>query len=218
MQEHRMVIEFRLTRRKVLTLLAVFFICWHPAMLGSETLTLTTYYPAPYGGYARLLTTGETLLARDGGAVGIGTGATALPAGNSLTINGGAIGGTYALRPGYANWANYGTGSGGAAIYNDNNAYRKLMIVGNNSGGGSREVGIWDNLTVAGSISGSCRRVNYGAAGMTSCAAGERIMGNYGDGVVRQWGFLVDDGGNPVGRLGFGRDWRGQMICCRISN
>lgn len=41
--------------------------------MGAETFTMTTYYPAPYGGYASLLTTGQTLLARDGGKVGIGT-------------------------------------------------------------------------------------------------------------------------------------------------
>ena len=41
--------------------------------LGSENVTLTTYYPAPSGAYTRMITTGETLLARDGGNVGIGT-------------------------------------------------------------------------------------------------------------------------------------------------
>jgi hypothetical protein len=69
---HKITIEFSLTRRKVLVLLAVFFLCWRPGSLGSETLTMTTYYPAPYGGYARLLTTDQALLARDTGNVGIG--------------------------------------------------------------------------------------------------------------------------------------------------
>jgi len=39
----------------------------------SETLNITTYYPAPYGGYVSLLTTNNTYLARDAGSVGIGT-------------------------------------------------------------------------------------------------------------------------------------------------
>jgi hypothetical protein len=39
----------------------------------SETLTMTTYYPSPSGVYRRLVTTAQTLLARDGGSVGIGT-------------------------------------------------------------------------------------------------------------------------------------------------
>lgn len=45
--------------------------------LGSETLTLSTYYPSPLGVYKQLIATGangaNTLLARDGGRVGIGT-------------------------------------------------------------------------------------------------------------------------------------------------
>ncbi|HBB65820.1 MAG: hypothetical protein A2X28_00440 [Elusimicrobia bacterium GWA2_56_46] len=59
--------------------LVFFFIVWRPGFIASETLTLTTYYPAPYGGYASLLTTGQTLLARDGGRVGIGLGPGGLP-------------------------------------------------------------------------------------------------------------------------------------------
>lgn len=43
------------------------------APLGSESITLTTYYPAPVGIYQKMTTTGQTTLARDGGSVGIGT-------------------------------------------------------------------------------------------------------------------------------------------------
>jgi hypothetical protein len=42
--------------------------------LASESVTLTTYYPAPSGVYTNLITTGNTFLARDGVTqVGIGT-------------------------------------------------------------------------------------------------------------------------------------------------
>lgn len=41
--------------------------------LASESVTLTTYYPAPSGVYAQMITTGNTYLARDGGAVRIGS-------------------------------------------------------------------------------------------------------------------------------------------------
>lgn len=44
--------------------------------LDSESVTLSTYYPAPSGVYTNMITTGNTYLARDGGAgtrVGIGT-------------------------------------------------------------------------------------------------------------------------------------------------
>ena len=45
------------------------FLAWHPSMLQSESMTLTTYYPAPYAGYASLLTTGNTYLATNSGAM-----------------------------------------------------------------------------------------------------------------------------------------------------
>ncbi|MCG2726376.1 MAG: hypothetical protein L6420_09040 [Elusimicrobia bacterium] len=73
-----LIIQFQLTRFKALALLTAFFICFHPKILGCEQLTLTTYYPSPYGGYAKLLTTDQTVLARDSGNVGIGI---ATPAG-----------------------------------------------------------------------------------------------------------------------------------------
>jgi len=41
--------------------------------VNSENLQISTYYPAPYGGYVSILTTNNTWLARDGGRVGIGT-------------------------------------------------------------------------------------------------------------------------------------------------
>lgn len=68
-------IRVSFNRKNVLFLLVLFFLCWHPGFIGSESLTLTTYYPAPYGGYVRILTTNQTLLARDGGNVGVRTGA-----------------------------------------------------------------------------------------------------------------------------------------------
>ncbi len=48
-----------------------------PIELGSENVTLTTYYPAPSGVYTRMITTSATFLARDGGSVGIGNAAPA---------------------------------------------------------------------------------------------------------------------------------------------
>ncbi|MDP2911219.1 MAG: hypothetical protein Q8N76_02670 [Candidatus Omnitrophota bacterium] len=43
------------------------------ATLMAEDITLTTYYPAPYGAYDELSTTGNTNLATTSGNVGIGT-------------------------------------------------------------------------------------------------------------------------------------------------
>ncbi len=64
-------------RKSVFLLLVLFFLCWRPGFIGSENLTLTTYYPAPYGGYVSILTTGQTQLARNAGSVLIGTGVAA---------------------------------------------------------------------------------------------------------------------------------------------
>jgi hypothetical protein len=45
--------------------------------LASESVNLSTYYPSPSGVYASMLTTGDTYLSRDGGAVMVGSTATA---------------------------------------------------------------------------------------------------------------------------------------------
>jgi len=57
-----------------------------------------------------------------------------------------------AFTPRYTNWNQVPVGGGGAAIVNDNVDYDALMIVGNNSAGGNRQVGIWDELRVHGAV------------------------------------------------------------------
>ncbi|MFA5388703.1 MAG: hypothetical protein WC312_02985 [Candidatus Omnitrophota bacterium] len=57
------------------------------ATLMAEEITLTTYYPAPYGAYDELTTTGNTYLATtSGNAVGIGT--TTVTANMALDVAG----------------------------------------------------------------------------------------------------------------------------------
>lgn len=64
--------------------------------LNSESVTLSTYYPAPSGVYTNMITTGNTFLARDGGGasrVGVGTTAP----GAKLSVSGSmAVGAAYA--------------------------------------------------------------------------------------------------------------------------
>ena len=57
----------------VLISCAVSLIFSRPTQAGNETLTLETYYPAPYGIYNEFTTTGQTILATESGNVGIGT-------------------------------------------------------------------------------------------------------------------------------------------------
>lgn len=64
--------RIKINRTRAVVMLSLAAIGFLVVSLGSETLTLTTYYPAPYGAYAAMLTTQQTLLARDGGSVGIG--------------------------------------------------------------------------------------------------------------------------------------------------
>lgn len=52
--------------------------------LASESVSLTTYYPAPSGVYTQMTVTGNTFLARDSGGVAIGTSAN--PAANVMLM------------------------------------------------------------------------------------------------------------------------------------
>ncbi|MGD0710297.1 MAG: hypothetical protein ABR968_03875, partial [Bacteroidales bacterium] len=76
----------------------------------SGTIATNGSFSGGYGG-----TGGPAGGAIFAGNVGIGT----TSPGYKLTVSGGAIGGNYGLLPNYAGWAAYGTGDGGAAIYND---------------------------------------------------------------------------------------------------
>lgn len=67
--------------------------------------------------------------------------------------------------PSYADWNSFTTGAGGAGIINDNVNYRALMLVGNSSAGGARQVQVYDDLHVNG------RLVQGGYE--VACAAGE---------------------------------------------
>ncbi len=66
-------IHVRLSRRTCLGVLTLGLLAWAAAELGSENVTLTTQYPAPSGVYTQMITTGKTLLSRDGSYVSVGT-------------------------------------------------------------------------------------------------------------------------------------------------
>jgi hypothetical protein len=234
--ENIVTLQFKFTRDKALLLMALFFLCWHPKPLNSETLTLTTYYPAPYGGYVSLLTTDKTLLARDGGNVGIGT---ASP-GQKLDVNGNirASGETIGtMASGYGQFRAI-AGSYGAFIRNDGaDTYMPLITAANN------QYGVWNGLRPVrvnnasgdvflansqvimrhgtGSIDGVCRTVGYTLNGFGSCGANERVMTWYGNG-NQTCGMLflggdLSNSGNWTQKVCFGGDRSGTMLCCRIG-
>ena len=237
MKELKLMLDYG--RKSGFPLLVLFFLCWHPGFIGSESLTLTTYYPAPYGGYVSLLTTQNTLLARDGGNVGIGIAAPT----NKLHVVGNAnitgnetITGTstqgqtylsnsdiYFTNTGHSH-TGIGNAWGNAAIENTSN-FNTLMILGRAGGiGGGRSVSLWDRLDVngdlyvTGTIQNICTRVGYSVGGTVNCPAGKSVVGFLGDGVARVTGFLP--GGSTTSSWGtfivLGQDWGGTMVCCKL--
>ena len=86
MNEREITIHLKVSRRTLVWAAAALLLCCSANEVVSESMTLTTYYPAPAGTYKRLTTTGpgNTVLARDGGNIGIGI---ASP-GEKLDVNG----------------------------------------------------------------------------------------------------------------------------------
>lgn len=69
----------------------VFVLCAAATDLSSESVTLTTYYPAPSGVYTNMITTDRTNLARDGNMVVVGSVATPvekLEVGGNIAVSG----------------------------------------------------------------------------------------------------------------------------------
>lgn len=79
-----------MSRRYLLAALTLMFMVVGVGDLASESVTLTTYYPAPSGVYTQMITTGQTWLARDGGGVSVGT--TNTPSsGTGMAVMGGSL-------------------------------------------------------------------------------------------------------------------------------
>jgi hypothetical protein len=86
MSEREVTIHIKISRRTFVWAAAALLMCCSANEVVSESLTLTTYYPAPSGVYLRMTTTGpgNTILTRDSGNVGIGT----TSPGAKLEVNG----------------------------------------------------------------------------------------------------------------------------------
>lgn len=68
-QGRTVTIRIVLGRREVIGALVAALVLAHPAGLSTETLTMTTYYPSPYGVYQRLRSTQDATLAANSGNV-----------------------------------------------------------------------------------------------------------------------------------------------------
>ncbi len=73
MAEIKLRFDLTFSRRFVAAAGAVSIMLCAVPELESESVTLSTYYPAPSGVYTKMITTGDTLLARDGGQIAMGT-------------------------------------------------------------------------------------------------------------------------------------------------
>lgn len=221
MKTKEITFKIKFNRHQATALMALFFLAWHPAFLGSETLTLTTYYPAPYGGYVSLLTTQQTLLARDAGRVGIGT---ANPvdkvgiAGGGIDIAGGGI-----------------MIDNGQTIQSRGRMHlfgQELLYILNRSGvvigrewGGNGNLSVQGNVNVAGSLTGLCTWRPMNGSGWAYCAAGENLVNTNYSNWVGEWaciGMKTASGGASnldkfciAGTKTTGLS--GNMLCCRIQ-
>lgn len=244
--ENIVTIQFKFTRDKALILIALFFLCWHPRPLNSETLTLTTYYPAPYGGYVSLLTTGKTLLARDGGNVGIGLGAAA--PGVKLDVKG-VGGGSVDVRVNGRFQTGDASGNGGMWLSSANDGF-----VGNNAGnigfwttGASwnafqivkangyvgigtasptRELDVEGNLRIGssgvagtGGIYGLCHTQPFGN-GISTCTGGTIVTAIYGN-ECPTGGLVLRANSTDIHLASnwiphMAQNCNGTMLCCRI--
>ena len=224
METRELNIRITLDRRSVFLLLVLFFISWHPGSIGSETLTLTTYYPAPYGGYARLLTTGDTILARNSGGVGIGN--PAMPLVDKLTVqaSGTAIsaidGGVRTRFFSSASTPSGYVGTSSAHAFRLRTADADRVVI---TAGGDLQIlnGGDITMTTGGYINGLCYLRGYGPSSVTLCDPGDRLFGHYPDGIKRIYGFLPANAWSMQSGVGtyvsMGHDWGGILLCCRMN-
>ncbi|MBI3297200.1 MAG: hypothetical protein HYZ75_03485 [Elusimicrobia bacterium] len=75
MAGRELTIHIRLGRREAVAAAALLLVILSPGILSTEQLTLSTYYPSPYGVYQQLRSTEDAYFAYSGGNVGIGTSA-----------------------------------------------------------------------------------------------------------------------------------------------
>ncbi len=122
-------IHFRITPRMARWSMAALCLALMALNVSPEDITLETYYPAPSGVYVNMVTTQQTILARDGGNVGIGT----TGPGSKLQINGAGSGNVDLSVNGRIRTGD-GGGNGGVWLSNAGN-----MFVGQNGA----NVGFW---------------------------------------------------------------------------
>lgn len=182
----------------------------------SETLQITTYYPAPYGAYVSILTTGNTILARDGGRVGIRTANPNAELDVVGNIKWGTGRGMLSMDQG-ASIELGGAGTPYIDFSNDDSTDfdMRLRLTDDDElriEGGRLYVD--GDLFVAGRILGFCTVVNYPGG---TCPSGTQVVGfRPGSNAVYYDFYATDASTLNISRYRFSIFSSGQYICCRI--
>lgn len=199
---------------KVLLMMGIYLI-FIVRLVETETLQITTYYPAPYGAYASILTTRDTYLARDGGNVGIGTTNPEV----KLDVIGAIKWGTYRGRLIGDQGASIELGGRGTPYIDfSNDMYSdydmRIILTGDDeltiTGGRLRVAG---DLLVEGRILGLCTVVSYPWGW---CPSGMQIVGFRPSGSSVFYRFYALDVTGYWTGYQLSTYSAGQYICCRI--
>lgn len=164
-----MTIRIRVGRRELIGALAAFLALYLPLDLQTESMTLTTFYPAPYGVYQQLRSTGNTYLAYGAATNKLAVGATSVAVGDKMRVVGN-------LRVEGQNWTK------GQFYIEDpvSGAVVSLFATQESIAGmGNRDIlglgGVTDIKIDSGQfIHKRCQWVAYGFPGTTFCPAGTR--------------------------------------------
>ncbi len=165
--------------------------------LDSESVTLSTYYPAPSGVYTNMITTGNTYLARDGGSVGIGSTA---PGAAKLYVRDTDNAATPDIAQFFASNLTQGLGIGYNRIQAvGSNSDQDILLVPKGSGGRLTVTGVADFASTVISRQ-TCTSQTYGA-GVVNCPSGR--YATYTSGVLVKLTTTVGT-----------TDPGGTMLCC----
>lgn len=158
----------------ILGMISFFTLALFSLASAEDSVTITTYYPSPYGSYNELTTSSNTYLATTSGNVGVGTTSPS----HKFEVQGGEI---YASNSGNAIT---GRSTGGIGVYGDTDAAfgAGIGVYGRNTSSGSGVAGTSVSGRGVSGVSGSGRGV-YGMSvseysGYFEGGSGVKIVGN----------------------------------------
>ncbi|HAM36518.1 MAG TPA: hypothetical protein DEB40_14515 [Elusimicrobia bacterium] len=229
-QDIHIHLDLRLTTRTLIGVMTVMLLFGVVDELGSESLSLSTYYPAPSGVYTQMITTNNAFLARNGGNVLVGT--SVLPGGLSATgnvvVNGGVVvnqmgttwgGWNEAVR--LSNGANSAITYPSGGMFFGMHANRNFYWANTSAGTYPMILSATGDLTISGVLHAGCHSVAFGNTGTTSCGANEAAIAvNYTSNFLSMAGMEAASGSmnlpyTQINYINFPTG--GSMLCCKIQ-